>query len=255
MKQFFIFFILLTLSLTIVSAQKGRKEMPKEKEHSLVRVGILQKTYPLALKKPSEYCLEDGYLYKSTSYKIGDMNIHFEKKEDVSALVGKVVLVYGKKDKDLNQIIVKQGKAPSDYGREASMMQIRSDWVGEETGFDIGHSSREKLKKVTFLRCSKIQEFKGLNVKRHEKEGLVEVSFQNTLGEDVNNLEIIAHYESVKGKPSPHYKKETFSTVKPWQSATVTFPTMVKEHKRYSIRSVLVEAYEKEWVIEIEESL
>ena len=61
--------------------------------------------------------------------------------------LGKVVQITGVKDSDLNKIIVKKGKAPADYGKQQSMMQIRSDWVGEETGFNIGRSTFEKLKK------------------------------------------------------------------------------------------------------------
>ena len=189
----------------------------------VIFVGTLVKNVPLGMKNPSEYCLEDGHIYKGAAYRIGGQNIHSDKKQDLEHLAGKVVIVYGKEVKDLNKILVKGKKAPEDYGRRESMMQIRSDWVTEETGFSIGRSTKEKLKNFSFIHYDKVEEFTGLQIQKNDST--VSVTFHNTLGQDIKDLEITAHYEVVFGKPSPRYTSNQVNYLYTGQSMTLTFPT------------------------------
>ncbi|BBM85803.1 hypothetical protein [Candidatus Uabimicrobium amorphum] len=193
-----------------------------ENSQQVAYVGTLVKNVPLGMKNPSEYCLEDGYIYKGAAYRIAGMNIHSDQQQDLSPLAGKVVIIYGKVVKDLNKILVKGEKAPEDYGREQSMMQIRSDWVTEETGFSIGRSSKEKLKEFSFIHYSKVEEFTGLQVE--ENDTTVSVTFRNMFDRDIKDLQITAHYEVVFGKPQPRYTTNQVNYLYKGQSVTLTFP-------------------------------
>ncbi|GMT48619.1 MAG: hypothetical protein IEMM0008_0158 [bacterium] len=92
-------------------------------------LGILVKNKPKGLLNPSEYVLEDGYLYKGADYRINGTNIVLTDKKNIDELAGKVVIIYYAVKKNLNKTLKKKGKAPKDYGRQESMMQIRDEWV------------------------------------------------------------------------------------------------------------------------------
>lgn len=220
-----------------------------DKAKQVVFVGTLVQNVPLGMKNPSEYCLEDGHIYQGAAYRIAGTNIHSDKKQDLTHLAGKVVIVYGKEVKDLNKILVKGDKAPEDYGRKQSMMQIRSDWVTEETGFSIGRSSKEKLKNFSFIDYDKVEEFTGLQIQKNDST--VTVTFSNVLGQDIKDLRITAHYEVVFGKPSPRYSSNQLDHLYAGQSVTLTFPISFsaqrsKHHPRKraaKYRDVIVNAH------------
>ncbi len=187
-----IFLCLLIFSVLPLIAQETLTE-----PQPIIFLGILHKTYPLALKCPSEYCLEDGYLYQSTNYAIGNVNFYYEFKRDISSLAGKIVVARGRMLRGLNKILTKLGKAPEDYGKEQSMMQIRSDWVREETGFQIGHSTLEKLSQVSYFHAMDIEEYKGFSIKKADKKN-IEASFTNSVDSPMV-FTFEGHYESTMG--------------------------------------------------------
>lgn len=234
-------------------SEKAPEEAPPAKQKLFV--GVLKRTYPLSFKKPSEYCLEDGYLYKSADYKIGELFLHSDSPQDLTAFEGKIVMAWGQEEQDLTRIIVKKEKAPEDYGREAGMMQIRSDWVGEETGFNIGHSTHEKLKQVPFFRYTQIQEFQGIEVINEETQ--LQVKFTNTLEKVLTTVEIIGHYESTsRGKPSPYYDTKTHQNVQPKQLIEEIFKasvTIEERRKDFRLHSVEIHAQgeDLEFAIEV----
>ena len=227
----------------------------KARRKKIVIIGKLVKTKPLALKKPSEYALEDDHLYKSTDYYVGNLFIHSRKKRDLSHLEGKVVAVHGYLDKDLNKIIEKIGMAPADYGAQESRMQIRSDWVGEETGFTVGHSTTDKLRDVPFVRYYKIKECRSFRVKKYFENRKIEIVFRNELRKSIANLALVAHYESVFGKPVPMYQDKKIKNLAPGDKASFVIPMTISSIKKYRLHAVKVHAENGSFVIDISETI
>ncbi|NUM36808.1 MAG: hypothetical protein HUU50_19875 [Candidatus Brocadiae bacterium] len=241
MKILAIFFLFSILVLCNAQQQ----EAPK----TVYFLGVLERTSPLTWKCPGEYCLEDGYLYKSTEYRLGDENLHSDIQEDISTLVGKMVLIQGIMDSDLNKITKKLDKAPENYGQEQSMVQIRSDWVREETGFHIGHSTKEKLAKVSFIRAKQIKEFHDFSFKKTDKK--LEVFFANNFPFAIP-VELVAQYETNMGKPQPKYKYHK-AVVEPGKSISKKFSFGIsKEKKSYRLHSIRLEINAQELISKLE---
>ncbi len=179
-------------------SEKGIKYFkPAKKLH--LNLGVLVKNEPKGLLNPSEYVLEDGYLYKGADYRINGTNIVLTDKKNVDKLAGKVVIIYYDVKKDLNKILKKKGKAPKDYGMQESMMQMREDWVSKETGFNIGHSTRKRLKTINYFKVVKIVHYPGFST--NEKKDGYQVNFTNYFNGPIKAFTIIAHYEGGSGKP------------------------------------------------------
>lgn len=231
------------------------QEKAKVEKTEIVFIGSLTKNKPLGLMNPGEYCLEDGYIYKGADYRIGKTNIYTENAEDLSSLEGKIVVIYGKMVTDLNKILVKGKKAPEDYGLMESSYQLRSDWVTEETGFSIGRSTHERLKNFSYLHYSKIEEFQGVLMTQDNSE--ITVKFTNTIAEKIDNLEILAHYESVQGKPVPHYIVNSVQTLHKGQSVSLTFPTHYSietrqgKEKQAQFHSIGINTYQNGLTVDI----
>lgn len=187
-----------------------------------VWIGQLRENVVKDLRNPAEYCLEDGYLYKSTRYRVGSMNLYLDPEQDLSHILGRVVVVYGSMDRDLNKILVKMDKAPENYGDEESMMQIRDDWVAPETGFSIGRSTVEKLKAVEFLRCGCLQKYPGFSIKA--QQGKLDLVFKNVFAEDLHHVTLFAHYETIFAKPSPRHEYKEVEVLKTGQTASISVP-------------------------------
>ena len=124
---------------------------------------------------------------------------------------------------------MKGEKAPDDYGQKQSMMQIRSDWVTEETGFSVGRSTKKRLRDFSFIRYTKVEEFTGLVVEKNENH--IVVTFHNTFTHAIKTLRIGAHYEIVFGKPTPRYITNSIDILRPGQKISLTFPVSFKESR------------------------
>lgn len=225
---------------------------PKARQ-SITIIGKLRRTKPLTLKKPSEYVLEDEYLYKSTDYYLGNLFLYSRKKRDLSDLEGKVVVVNGYLDKDLNKIIEKISECPEDYGQKESMMQIRDDWVNEETGFSIGRSTTEKLRNVPFLRYYRVKKCKSFRVKKYFENEKVEIVFHNELRKSIADVKLTAHYESVFGKPVPMYQDKKIKNLHPGDKASFVIPMTISSIKKYRLHAVKVYADNGNFQINITE--
>ncbi|HCL57700.1 MAG TPA: hypothetical protein DHW82_11935 [Spirochaetia bacterium] len=191
-------------------------------------LAVLQKNYPKEWKNPSEYVLEDGYLYQGVNYSItGGTHVYADASLDLEKYAGKTVLLKGSFQKDLNRILIKGEKVPENYGDEESKMQIRSDWVGEETGFNIGHSTKEKLKQVSYFQITSIEEYQG-KISFTQKGKTVLFIFENQLI-DISKAEVIVHYETNGyGKPSPYYETVKIKNLKKGKIFQKTIPLIVK---------------------------
>ncbi len=221
---------------------------------SMVFLGILEQNQPKALRNPSEYALEDGCLYKTTDYRIGNTFIYHPNSKFLAPFVDKVVVLQGKMDKDLNQIIQKIGQTPENYAQEESMMQIRSDWVGPETGFKIGHSTKAKLKALNFFRCYSLQEYPGW--KYRQQQGQISIEFTNLLNQTMQEIQFIGHYESDKGKPSPYYLTQQVSQFRPQQSISLEFAGWIQlGSKIYEFKEIQVMGEAKLAKIELQQPI
>lgn len=151
MKRVKLYSLLLIAPISFNCANKEiLKPLPEDKSlYEKVFVGILNKNSPLSLKYPSELCLDDGFLYKGVPYRIENYNLYSKPEIELKAFEGKVIIIQGSFKKDVNRIMTKMKACPADYGREKSYLQIRSDWVSNETGFAIGRSSKKD-----FLSCN-----------------------------------------------------------------------------------------------------
>ncbi len=225
-------------------SEKGIKYFkPAKKLH--LTLGVLVKNKPKGLLNPSEYVLEDGYLYKGADYRINGTNIVLTSKKNRKDLVGKVVIIYYDVKKDLNKILKKKGKAPKDYGMQESMMQMREDWVSEETGFNIGHSTRKKLKTINYFKVVKIVHYPGFSV--NEKKGSYQVNFRNYLNGPITGLQINAHYEGGTGKPvSKHVSIKKLKRLAKGRKSSVLIKKLlyperkVKGKRAYRLNSVII---------------
>jgi hypothetical protein len=193
-------FIVLSLCIFIIPLYAQESE--------LQLLVVLRKNSPKTFKNPSEYKLEDGYLYTGANYSIvGGKHVAVDNKINLGDYTNKIVLISGSYQKDLNSILRKGELAPSDYGQQESMQQLRSDWVGEETGFNIGQSTKAKLKEVSYFQIREIEVYSHLSFKKSKQKNTAEFSFTNKLGRDLENITLRLHYETNDGrKPNPVYK-------------------------------------------------
>lgn len=137
------------------------------------------------------------------------------------------VIIQGSVHENLFEKLIRKNECPPNYGEKESNQQIRSDWVSAETGFTVGRSTSGKLKSIRYLEAAEIKPFSGFTLHKEAETESYTAVFKNTLQVPVNNLEIVAHYESHSfGKPMPHYITRKFPLVKPGQRATYVMPVM-----------------------------
>lgn len=225
-------------------------------------LGVLVKNIPKGLSNPSEYVLEDGYLYKGADFRLNGTNIVMKNNSNPTNLVSKIVVIYYKPIKDMTKIIKRLKKAPEDYGRKESMLQIRSDWTAEETGFSVGKSTKEKLKNITYFEVYNILEYKGLKLSK--KDNKVNVFWKNMFDTDIQELSIIGHYEGGFGKPSLKYIEKKVGTLKQEKSVGIDFATIFqpngtdgqnkKRRGSFRLNSILIKGKVKDTYFEIDKS-
>ncbi len=200
-----------------------------------IKTGTLTKNVVLGLKNPSEYCLDDGNLYKGADYRINDINIVFSNDVNTKKIAGKPVVLYGKLKKDMTKIIKKVGECPEDYGREQSMMQLRSDWMAPETGFSVGKSTFEILRNTYYFEVSKLYLYNGIKSYK-DKSGNMNVTFTNLFEDQLEDVKITAHYETTFGKPAPIYEDKSYKALAPRKSVQAVFKNDGKVETTYRDR-------------------
>lgn len=196
--------------------------LPKEQG-----LGVLTKNQPLGLANPSEYALEDGNLWQGAAYRIEGINLVYEGKENISPWAGKLVFFQYSLEPDLNSILTLKGPTPQGYGQEESMMQLRSDWMSEETGFTVGQSTKDKLKTIPWYKVSQMEEVTGFSVKQKEKSH--ELNYMNPFQESLDEVNIKIHYEGGGGKPSPRYVHQSLGSLMAGEKGTLEFPDTIQE--------------------------
>lgn len=219
MRTILLFALPVLLSAGVFSLAADRRWPHSDPE--VYGIGRLVRNVPLGLANPSEYMLEDGFLYRGAVWRINGINVVWQGRGTPEAHAGKLVTFSGVRRTDLTAILKKIGKAPADYGQRESMVQLRSDWMAPETGFSVGRSTRARLQKTEYLIVNEIKPFTGLEVR--VGKGTVEVLFRNTLGSPVKELVLTAQYEGVMGKPGTWQDSRRLPELVPDGTARVRF--------------------------------
>lgn len=198
-------------------------------------IATLTKNSQFSIFSPSHYCLSDeAMLYKGFDYRIGGTNV-FYSGENIKDFENSTIKLTGIYKKDLTQKITKSEKCnPLDY---APMMQLRSDWTSPECGNKVGVSTKEKLKSLEYFEINTIEKTNFFEVKK-EKSGKYYITINNILNSDIENLEIVFHYESLHGKPSPDYKNEIVKLLKKNKTKKIEFKLFTTKEKEYKLNSI-----------------
>jgi hypothetical protein len=256
MKKYLISLIFVFLGSIVVS-----EEIPeKDKKKDFLLVTNLIKNSPLSLKHPSEYCLEDNYLYEGATHRAGELNVFILPDRNTEIPGDRFVIIRGSVQKGLDKKLTKKSECPAGYGEKESSQQIRSDWVADETGFSVGKSSTEKMKTIAYIEAENITAFKGFTLSRDSDKKMYKAVFTNNLKVPVKNLKLVAHYESHGfGKPMPHFTSKKFPLVKPGQKATYIIPETLENKdkmrgrkQKYSFHSAKVSSHSNDLRILLE---
>ncbi len=172
------------------------------------RVGSLRRNAPLGIDNPSEFCLEDGFLWRGAAFRLDGENIFGVDIDE--ALAGKTVIVYGESRPSLDSMLERAGKCPEGYGNEESSQQLRSDWTSEECGFNIGRSTHARLREISYLDARGV--FAVEMIKHKTDDGttpdMMTVEVHNPFGVALTDAEVVSHYEGGRGKPRPRYDRQ-----------------------------------------------
>lgn len=232
------------------SGSTGNTEIILTKINFSIQIGVLRQNVPKGLLNPSEYVLEDGYLYKGCDYRINGINIVDKTKKDLDKWAGKPVVIYYRQKTDLNQILVKDEKAPEDYGKEESMMQMRSDWVSPETGFQIGRTTKEKLKGISYYEVYDIVPYTGFKIKSDDT--MTHLTIVNDFDVPMTDIKVTGHYEGGSGKPMPKYVPNSFKGLNPKAELSLSLKKYIPNSDKNKLRGFGLESLIVEFFINSE---
>ena len=164
-------------------------------------VGNLYRNSSADMRRPSEYCLEDGSFWQGSSFRLGRVNL-FGLPLDVGPVeFSKQLAVYGSKESPLFDVIRRVGDCPDGYGGDNNASQLRQDWLADEGGF---RTTRARLAELPYLKAV-AYEILRLHLVLIGDDEVARVELTNPFNVDLVDLPMRYHYESGKGKPSPRY--------------------------------------------------
>ena len=164
-------------------------------------VGRLVRNVPKGIANPSEYCLDDGFLYQGASHRIGTTAVTFVGSQ-APAEASSSVVVFGKRSTDWRALLRKIGPCPEGYAAEEQEQQLRSDWVAPETGFTIGHTSWEKLQKIDYIQAAYVDPLECVSVAGLEKgKPSFQLRFRNAFDVVLDKVPLTAFYDGCFTKP------------------------------------------------------
>lgn len=200
-------------STPTVNVRPSGPEVQGERAPSLDRDGLLSVDEPALVGRlvanerysvmhPSEYCLDDGWVYAGAPARIGRLNVFTS--SAIDTLSGRLVLARGRHEPSLLALLDKREQCPSDYGKSpAEFPQMRSDWVAPEGGFK---TARDKLAKLPCFRARELRAV-DLGEKLEARDDVVVVELRNPFLTPLDALEARAHYEGGPGKPMPLFRE------------------------------------------------
>lgn len=186
-----------------------------------VHIGDLMENEVLSPMRPSEYCLDDGKLWKGSKYRLGDLNV-FGVDAELGALVASnPVAVFGAKRQGLDSVLREAGPCPSPY--EPVQVQMRSDWVPPEGG---PNTTRAHLATLAYLEGSRVQTIHMAEFVEGDAT-TVTVRLRNPFVQSFSGLKVEAHYEGGPGKPAATMVEQVMA-IKPGEWAELSIPRALK---------------------------
>jgi hypothetical protein len=230
LKKCFSLFLLVSFSLY---SKDAKVENPVETYY----LGMVTQNQKESFR-PAEYCLlDEKKLYTGLKYRMQGLNLFFPK--EVEMPIDGVYLIQGIVKKNLFSLLKENGSCdPDTFGGVYRMQQVRSDWLPPENrdGFTIvswvpGLTSREALKKQSYLEMSSVQTKNIISVKKQIGDKL-SVTITNSLEFSLLPMRVNFHYEGGRGKPSPLYKTVTSPLLPKGKSKTYKVKTYITEDER-----------------------
>ena len=188
-------------------------------------VGTATRNQPKGLANPSEYCV-DGRLYQGATYRLGALNLFGPLPP--GDLDGQAIVVHGHIKTGLWSKLAPGEPCAEDYGAAESMMQLRSDWMAPETGFQVGRSTQEILERTAYIAFETLYPLDCGSISADATEAKVTV--RNPFTVPLTSLQLVAHYERMGhgGKPMPEHRALALSLA-PGATQDVVFPLEIPE--------------------------
>ncbi len=190
-----------------------------------VHVARLVHNEPLSLMAPSEYCLDDGKLWKGSMYRLGRVNV-FGLDKELAAIKGRnPIAIVGTKKLGLDSKLQSTGPCPENY--EPIQVQMRSDWVAPEGGPNTTH---ENLKALPYIEGAEVREVHMAEFLESDTTTL-RVRLRNPFSENFSGLKFEAHYEGGAGKPMPTMVEQVLA-LEPGEWAELSLPRELENQPR-----------------------
>jgi hypothetical protein len=170
-----------------------------------VFIGVLTRNEPKSDTQPSEYCLDDGYIWRGAAHRMGGVNIMGLERELGAVKAGAVVAIHGAREPSLDAAITRGDPCPDDY--HSPGMQLRSDWIASEGGH---RSTHAKLAQIAFIRATRHQVL-SMHEAVSEADGAVRFRIRNPLDAPLDGVDAKLHYEGGPGKPMPRFIDQPLS--------------------------------------------
>lgn len=197
-----------TASVPAPAAEAGAPAAPAGRVpvDSPALVGTLVENERYSVTHPSEYCLDDGFVYAGAPARVGTLNVFTT--AAVAPLDGTTVLARGTREPSLLAALEQRGACAADYGDERrEMPQMRGDWVSPEGGF---RTTRRKLEGLAGFRARSVTALHlGGEISRDGDTVVVELV--NPFAASLDAIGAFARYEGGPGKPMPLRERLTLS--------------------------------------------
>ncbi|MBE7451362.1 MAG: hypothetical protein HS111_21425 [Kofleriaceae bacterium] len=171
-----------------------------------VLVGNLVRNQPGSLEAPSEYCLDDGRLWRGARFRVGRTNV-FDADDRLEAAAGDgtatvTVAVTGRRRPSLDERLVDVGPCPPDHAGDLERMQLRSDWIPDEgLASNTTHARMAATAYVAAVAAVPVT----LVELGARTDGQLAIRLHNPFDQPLDGVTITAHYEGGPTKPMPRH--------------------------------------------------
>ncbi len=184
-------------------------------------VGLLVANVAGDRTTPSQYCLEDGLLYKGAVYRLGRTNV-FLRGTMPEGAVNSAVIVYGKRVKGLDRKITRLGPCPAI--KDDLTPQIRSDWISDEAD-RYGHTTRTRLANTEYIEATVAHPLPLVSEAVASDPAKIALTVTNIFDQPLSSsVEFALYYEGGPGKPMPKFEPQDLGKLAPGESKTFLAP-------------------------------
>lgn len=173
-------------------------------------------------------------------YEVGFTRIVPAKGLDLSAWVGKLVIVRGRAAPMPAVTVKSTGECPA--------RQARSDWIFAKNGVRLRRTWPQDLPAA--FTPSAVTAFEGLTVRRDGDS--LHLRFTNTLRDvTLDSVEVVVHYEGCYGKPNTQTRHAKLGMIAPGASVDVELPSLAIDedmgrgrtvHRAWSVQATCMNA-------------